>query len=213
MKKLFAAFLCVLALSAFQPGSAAAQSIGFKVGPTWSKIDVDPDEDTDNTMLTSFGGGGFVRFAFSGLALQLEVLAVTKGSKVEDPETDDDLQVRLGYIEVPLTAVFALGNGPYIFAGPAIGFEISCKAELTLAGHSEKAKCDDDAADIFERKKTDFGVVGGAGLQFRMGPGSLLVEGRYTHGLTNLVAGGGDDKVRNRSYAAFAGYAIPLSLP
>src|SRR5688572_18820126 len=83
---------------------AAAQTIGFKIGPTFSKMDAEDSEGSVET-LTNFGGGGFVRFGFAGLALQLEVLALTKGA--EQSFTDEFLgdvttELKLNYIEIPL---------------------------------------------------------------------------------------------------------------
>lgn len=211
MKKFVTAFALALAMGALSIDSAAAQTIGFKVGPTFSNIDEDPDDTTvDESTLTSFGGGGFIRFGFAGLSLQLEALAITKGSKVEDEGGDDDLELQLDYIEVPITAMFSLGNGPYLFVGPSFGFEIDCDISVKFGGSENSFDCDDDSVDSFERKKLDVGVTGGLGFQFPAGPGSLLIEGRYTHGLTNLNDSNTDGKIRNRSYAAFAGYAIPI---
>lgn len=212
MKKFITAFTVALVIGALSFDSATAQTIGFKVGPTFSNIDEDPDDATvDEGRLTSFGGGGFIRFGFAGLSLQLEALAITKGSKVEDETGDDNMELQLDYIEVPVTALFSLGNGPYAFVGPSFGFEIDCDINVEFAGTESSFDCDDDSVEGFNRKKLDVGVTGGLGLQFPLGPGSLLVEGRYTHGLTNLNDEPSDDgKIRNRSFAAFAGYAIPI---
>lgn len=212
MKKFVTAFALALAIGALSFDSATAQTIGFKVGPTFSNIDEDPDDATvDEGTLTSFGGGGFIRFGFAGLSLQLEALAITKGSKVQDETSDDNLELQLDYIEVPITAMFSLGNGPYLFAGPSFGFEIGCDINVEFAGSETSFDCDEDSTESFSRKKLDVGVTGGLGFQFPLGPGSLLVEGRYTHGLTNLNdEPNSEGKIRNRSYAAFAGYAIPI---
>jgi hypothetical protein len=197
MKRIVTVFACALVVGGFQAHRAEAQTIGFKLGSTWSKQDVDPqDEDETTDLLSAFGGGGFVRFGFAGLALQTEVLAVTKGTKSEDL-AGADIEMKLDYIEVPVTALFAVGNGPYVFVGPSFAWDITD---------------DDEAPGLPARKKFDVGVTGGLGVQFPAGPGALLVEGRYTHGFTNLndTATRDDVKVRNRSFAAFAGYAISI---
>jgi hypothetical protein len=210
MKRWLTIVACGLALVT-ATATAHAQTIGFKLGPTWSKMHVDPDDGSENSMLSSLGGGGFVRFGFAGLSLQLEALALTKGSKVEDPNTDDDGKLKLNYVEVPVTAMFSLGSGPYAFIGPAVAFETSCELSAEFGGAEVTVDCDDPGADTLDRKKIDFGVTGGVGLQFAMGPGHILVEGRYTHGLSN-INDSGTEKLRNRSFAAFAGYAIPLKV-
>lgn len=213
MKKIFTVLAFAFAVGAIQTSVVEAQTIGFKVGPTWSKLDVDPmDEDETNDILSSLGGGGFVRFGFAGLTLQAEVLALTKGTKAEDGSTGDDVELHLDYIEVPITAMFSLGNGPYVFAGPAFAFETGCDVKGSFSNVEFEAPCDDQESDVIDRKKLDIGLTGGLGFQFPVGPGSLLIEGRYTHGLTNLNDGSSSDntKVRNRSFAAMAGYAISI---
>lgn len=186
---------------------ASAQTIGFKIGPTFSNIDVEDDDGGTQSNLTSFGGGGFVRFGMAGLALQAELLAVTKGTKFDDLIGDDDLDLKIDYIEIPVTAMFRFG-APYVFAGGAVAFEINCEEDL--GGLDRSCDEDDPNADTFARKGTDFGLVGGAGLEFPVGPGNLLVEGRYTHGLTN-ISDEGTNSIRNRYFAVFAGYSISLA--
>ena len=194
---------------------ATAQTIGFKIGPTFSKLDADESEGAVET-LTSLGGGGFVRFGFAGLALQLELLALTKGAEqtFTDPDLGDvTVELKLNYIEIPLTAMFAFGSGPYVFAGPSVAFEIGCNVDIDIGdGDSFSGDCDDDDADVaVARKSTDFSLVGGAGFEFPAGPGRILIEGRYIYGLTNI----NDDPdvtsdAKHRTWFVGAGYSIPI---
>ena len=196
---------------------ASAQTIGFKVGPTFSKLSFEDDtsnEDEDTESLTSFGGGGFIRLGFAGLALQAEVLAFTKGaqSTFDDGTTEAEAKFKLGYIEFPLPAMLSLGSGPYLFAGPSVAFEIGCEVEFEAEDVNVEGDCDEEDADS-DRNKTDFSLHGGAGFQFPIGPGSLLIEGRYIYGLSNL----NDDETteedisgKNRTWAIMAGFAIPI---
>jgi hypothetical protein len=105
-----------------------------------------------------------------------------------------------------------LGNGPYVFGGGSVAFETGCEFESDVGGVEVSLDCDDDdpEADSFQRKETDFGVLVGAGFQFPLGPGAGLLEGRHTWGLTNLIDDDSDDSIKNRSFAFFAGYAIPI---
>ena len=195
-------------------GPVAAQSsrtIGFKLGATFSTLDVEDVDDDDQNSLTSFGGGGFIRFGLGGIGLEIDVLALTKGSEVSSIE-EGDAEIKLDYIEVPVQAVFSLGSGrfsPYIMAGPSFGFEIGCEVDDETV--DEGIDCED--ADFFDRKSLDIGVTGAAGLQIPMGPGNLLIEGRYTHGLTNIYDNESQtvqNDVKNRSWGIFGGYSIPI---
>jgi hypothetical protein len=210
MKRMTVPVLLVAALGF--AGPAAAQSIGFKIGPTWSKVDIDEADEEAIETLTSFGGGGFIRFGVGGLGLEVDVLAITKGAEVAEP-TEGDVNFKIDYVEVPVQLVFSLGSGrfsPYIMAGPSFGFEIGCEVDDESTAGDDEIDCDD--ADFFDRKSLDIGLAGAAGLQIPLGPGSVLVEGRYTHGLTNIadVEGDGGDEIKNRSYAIFGGYTIPI---
>jgi hypothetical protein len=210
LKTLALSTLVAGALFAQQQSATAQVVLGAKLGATFSNIDQDPDA-FDTNSLTSFGGGAFIRFGIGGLSLQTELLAVTKGTKLGDPNPDEDLKVKLDYIEVPLLLRFGMSSGtgfmPYVMAGPSVGFEIGC--ELDLEDSDLEEDCDTAGVGFFERAKTDFGLTGALGFELPAGPGNILVEGRYTLGLTDLNKEG-DSKSRNRSFGVFAGYAVPL---
>ncbi|MBA2305685.1 MAG: outer membrane beta-barrel protein, partial [Acidobacteria bacterium] len=99
---------------------ASAQTIGFKVGQTFSKFDTDGNNSAQD-YLAKFGGGGFLRFGLAGIGMQAELLALTKGSKT-DGATGVETSTRLDYIEVPVLARFGLGMAPmispYVMVGP-----------------------------------------------------------------------------------------------
>ena len=212
MTKLF----FVLALVGVAVVNAEAQTIGVKLGPTFSKLSVDEEGEDGPETLTSFGGGGFIRFGMGGLNLQAEVLSITKGAStsISDPEFGDaTFDLKLNYVEIPVTAMFSLGSGPYLFAGPSVAFEVSCKIDIDTEDFDiEGGDCDDDSETDSDRKKVDLSVVGGAGFEFPMGPGRLLIEGRYIYGLTNLndSSTADDSSSKNRTWAIFAGFAVPI---
>ena len=207
-------YLTVIALLALAglavPMEAQSQAIGFKLGSTWSKVDVDePDADDGIDYMSAFGGGGFIRFGLAGLGLQVDVLALTKGAEVVDA-ADGDVNFKLDYVDVPVQLVFGLGSSrfaPYVLVGPSFGFEVGCEVDDESTPNDTEIDCDD--ADFFERKSLDIGATGALGLQIPLGPGNVLVEGRYTHGLSN-IADNGDTEIKNRSFGVFAGYSIGL---
>lgn len=181
--------------------SVQAQTIGFKLGAAFPNLDFD-GETTDR--MTTFAGGGHIRFGFAGrLGLQAEILSLTKGARVQD--TPNEVDFRLEYVEIPVLLHVPLTMGtsfaPYVFAGPSIGLEVRCR----VSGGGVTADCEDNA----NRRSTDLGIHAGAGLAFAMGPGALLIEGRYNHGLSNLNEGTGG-AVRTRTPAVMVGYEIPL---
>ena len=206
-KRTTTAVLALIGLLAFG-GNLHAQglTIGFKLGPTFANLEFDDETFEENT-INNFGGGGFLRFGFGGLALQPEVLVFTKGSDVDAGTSD--FQSKIDYLEIPVLLHFGLGTGvisPYLAAGPSFGFEIGCEVEQDPAGTDTDC---DNFASLSDRKSFDLGLTGVAGLQFRLGPGALLVEGRYIHGLSNISEESATE-VKNRAYAIMAGYSISL---
>jgi hypothetical protein len=203
-----AAFAAVALTGASSQVSAQGLTIGFKLGPTFANLEFDDETFEENT-INNFGGGGFIRFGIGGLAIQPELLVFTKGSDVES--TLQDFETKIDYLEIPVLLHFSLGSAvisPYLAAGPSFGFEIGCKVEDDAAG--TESDCDDAGSGFnVNRKSFDFSLTGLAGLGFRMGPGSLFVEGRYVHGLSNINDQSGAE-VKNRAYAVMAGYSISL---
>jgi hypothetical protein len=195
--------------------SALAQSptIGFKMGPTWSKLDFS-DNNEGNNWLSSFGGSGFIRFDFSGFSLQTEIMVVTKGSKLDDPVGDAEIEIE--YIEFPIGLMLPLGQdrfAPYVMIGPSFAFESQCAVKTELF-EERGFNCDEDIDPNFEHKEFDVGIFGSVGVNYRWGPGQFVLEGRYTYGLVNLrqveIAPPEDFSVKNRSIAVFGGYSIAL---
>jgi hypothetical protein len=101
----------------------------------------------------------------------------------------------------------------YLMAGPTFSFLYDCRFDLG-EDDTDDFDCDDEFSPIPEQNAVDVGLTGVLGFEYRLGPGSALLEGRYTHGLTDIA---GDDDLftlfsgKNRTLAIFAGYSIPLS--
>jgi opacity protein-like surface antigen len=212
MRRFSRAILAGAASLACLASAADAQTIGFKLGASMSKFSIDGEtEGFDYT--TGLAGGGFIRFDFGRLGIQPEILTITKGAEVDGGAGVDDSAIKIEYVAIPVLIHFPLTYGssfaPYIFGGPEVAFDIGCEASI---GEGDETDCDDDAFGDgpFERKSTDFGLTGGGGLAFAMGPGALLVEGRYTWGLTNIDDNQDPVEIKNRSILLLAGYSIPL---
>ncbi|HSJ09172.1 MAG TPA: porin family protein [Longimicrobiales bacterium] len=206
MRRTFISFIAGAAFIGFA-GAAEAQTIGFKLGASISKVTTE-QEDEGIDSRTAFSGGGFMRFGMGRIGIQPELMFMGKGYAINDVSGDDDLELKLDYVEIPVLVHLPLSMGttfsPYVFGGPAFAFEINCEA----TNGSVSFDCDEDGTGI-DRKKTDIGLTAGGGLAFAMGPGALLVEGRYTFGMTNINQSGLGE-LKNRSAFIAAGYSIPL---
>lgn len=162
--------------------AAKAQYIGIKGGLNLSNLNIDKVDD-DN-MRVGYHFGAFFNLPISdGFAVQPEVLYSTKGNKSHYNqdfgifgELNTDAEFKLDYIDVPLLAVFRIGDAFEIHAGPYIGFLTSAKVDF-----------DGDVDDEFNFdsdnfKNIDYGLVGGIALNFS----ALQIGARYNYGLQKI---------------------------
>lgn len=188
-----------------------AQTIGFKLGASFSNVDVEP-EDEDTKTLTAFTGGGFINFPLGPLQLQPELMYITKGTKIED--VGGEGKWKLSYVEIPVLLVLPLMQGasfsPYVLGGPAFAFEAACELEFSDGEVSGSIDCDE--GEDLPRKKFDVGGMFGLGFALPAGPGSILIEGRYNFGLIDISDSDVEDEsLKHRSGQVLVGYSIPLT--
>jgi hypothetical protein len=218
MRRIYTPVIAALAAMTFLTAGAQAQTIGFKLGAAFADMSSDAATEISTERITGFSGGGHIRFGLgTRIGLQAELLSVTKGANFTGLLPTESFDYRFEYIEIPITVFVPLTTGsvaPYVFAGPAIGLEIRCRVTPrgTVTGADTERDCSDSGVGSIERRSPDISLVGGAGLGFAMGPGAVLIEGRYTAGLRaineNTAAGAGD--LRHRVITVMAGYEIPL---
>jgi hypothetical protein len=205
MRRLASTTLAFAAPLAIGAAAVHGQTIGFKLGASIANLSIDSPLTPSSS--TGFAGGGFIRFGSGMLGLQPELLSVTKGADVS--LGGSNFETNLEYVEIPVLLHLTLLRGtsfsPYLFGGPTVSLEAGCSAR----DQDGSLDCDALPGELSDRRSTDFGVTGGGGLAFQAGPGAVLVEGRYTIGLTNINQGVGPE-VRNRAPMVMAGYAIPI---
>jgi hypothetical protein len=140
-------------------------------------------------------------------AIQTEVLYTMKGAGASDEGID--ATVKLNYIEIPVLARFeipASGNvKPFLYAGPAISFKMSCTAEAEFRGNKISTDCDDEQ-ESFKVKSVDYSAVIGGGLGFDVRGKMLTIGARYTHGFANI---GDEGNAKNRVISAVATFELP----
>ncbi len=209
--------LTVAAAAPLAGQAAGGLEIGAKVGFTSSTLDVETTDPIEVDRLTGFGGGGYLRIPLGPVALQPELLWLRKGASLSSSAFGDfSADLKLDYVEIPLLLVIPVsqqgGVSPYFFGGPTIAFEAACEVSVEGGGIDLSADCDEgDEVNVGEeRKKTDLGIALGASHRIPAGGGGVLLEGRYTHGFTNLDDSADPDTIKNRSIAVLFGYSFPL---
>lgn len=195
---------------------AAAQEVALKGGAAVSRFAAEGQTQFPER-LVSTAFGAHARFRFGPVALQPEVLVVTKGGS--GSEGDAEEQLRLEYLEVPVLLVVPVRVGafePYAFAGPMAALETRCRWVTEDQGLKTNFGCDPPRDPLFERRLFDWGAVAGAGVAHRLGDGRLMLEARYTLGLRNIYAGSPEfsqqdvQALRNRTWMVVLGYTLTV---
>jgi hypothetical protein len=195
----------VMAVALFGCGSAAmAQGVGggVKGGVIFATLSDDSSQDVDLDTRTGIVAGAFVTWPIrERISFQVEVLYAQKGAAFN--QAGIKATTELDYVEVPLLFVASTapsrsgGTSFQFFGGPSVAFKVSAKGSGSFQGEAVDVDIPDDQIN-----SVDVGVVVGAGVTF----GHVLVEGRYTFGLTNINNATSDPtEVKNRSVAILAG--------
>lgn len=191
------------------PAAASAQSMeaGVKGGVTFATVpQIGQALDFDSSTTDYRAGlavGGFVTYDVNDwFGVQPELLYVQKG--VEVTRTDEAAaptdRVEVDYLEIPVLARFSGGPSDtrvYLFAGPTFGIRL----KATIREERGEVTIERDVGD--ELTRTDVGLTFGGGVQ----AGFLLVEARYTEGLTHINKPGSPliADVHNRTFGFMAG--------
>lgn len=208
--------LLAVALVALPPRPSAAQDlvVGVKGGLNIADIHAeDAGEETETDTRTGLLGGLFAEIRLGEVfALRPEGLFTRKGTSSE--EEGVTVEADLDYLEVPVLLAARIPTGtrvrPRAFAGPAIAFETKCELEGVQGGTAVAFDCEEfEAEDPFDTEDTDLGVVLGAGLEVEGDRLTFLLDGRYTHGLTDLI----DEErvtIENRVWSVSAAVGLKL---
>ena len=186
MKKLFALFL--ITSLALAPIKAQDISFGAKAGVNFATLQPDlPDPESK----TGFHIGGVAEIAISDVfSVQPELLYSAQG--VHD-ESDDNEEVRLNYLTLPIMAKYYIIEGLSIEAGPQIGF-------LLLAEFEDNGETEDLKDDT---KGVDFGLAFGAGYKLPQGINFAI---RYYLGADVNDISTDPDEFKNRVFQISVGY-------
>jgi hypothetical protein len=191
-------FALTVLLATANPSAAQGHPLGVKGG-----VSIATQQTEINGERTSFDSRvGAVAGAFwtlplgSRLDLQVEGLYTMKGARLSFRGIESTFA--LDYIEVPVLVRARFGSGRtryYAAGGPSTAFRVRARMRTPFNGSVEER----DVADQVE--EVDFGIAAGGGVEI----GRLVVDGRYTFGLTDVDTDT-TSKTRNRAIAVTAGF-------
>ena len=136
----------------------------------------------------------------------------------------------LNYLEIPILAKYTFDAGlpfsVYVDGGPNIGFLVSAKTKssgtsqlFVDASGTPLTVMDQPVPPVDftgeQSIKSDvntmnFGLAGGLGIGWGMGPGELSLDCRGSYGLTNIQKGSGNGDNRTGCLVVTMGYAIGI---
>jgi len=201
MHKLFRiSALAALALgaTALTAQAQAKKTFGAVAGVDFANV-TGTDVSDGTSTLTGFMGGLFFGIpAGTSLVIEPEVLYAMKGAKYDN--IDYTGTYNLNYIEIPvlLKYNFKPEGGPYILAGPSVGFSISCNDTGTI--NETSTTYDETCESQGATANTTFGGILGLGFS----KGHLGIEGRYDFDFGDalqLTATGTNLKFKNNVWA------------
>ncbi|MEP6779966.1 MAG: porin family protein [Gemmatimonadaceae bacterium] len=216
----------VAALGALLPAAVFAQTkmarptFGILIGTNIATIS-DADQGIGDLVGGSFDkkkrigldAGVFMKIPLGGmLSLQPEVHYTQNGFSITSSTGDvSSLDLKIDYLQIPVLLRLDAGGAdaavhPILLAGASGSYRLKCSLSGTGGGTSVSTDCNagTDSQDPF--KKSDFSLVGGAGLAFVSMGHSLSLQARYTHGLSSIATNNtATSNPKNRALAVLLG--------
>ena len=182
----------------------AQMRAGVKGGLNVSNLYVDDVDDENARYGFNLGFYGQV-LSSETFAIQPELLFSTKGSKIEygGGLFDQTVKYNLSYLDLPVLAVFKLGDAAEIHVGPYVSYLLD--ANISHDGDLGSGVDDIDREHL---KSFDYGLSGGFGLNF----GALQVGARYNYGLVKLADSDGAELLIGDAKNSVAQIYLALNL-
>lgn len=169
--------IAVLITANFNSANAQMRA-GVKGGLNVSNLYLDDIDDENARYGFNIGVYGQV-FSNETFAIQPELMYSTRGAKAEyGGLIDQTVKFNLNYLDLPVLAVFKLGDAAEIHVGPYASFLLNSNTS-----YSGDLGSGTDEIDRDHLKPFDFGLAGGFGLNF----GPMQVGARYNLGLTEIA--------------------------
>ena len=200
--KILSVFVVLVATSLENNVFAQARA-GIKGGLNVSNLYIDNLDDENARYGFNVGLFGQV-LASETFAIQPELLYSTKGSKAfYEGIVDQTVKYNINYLDLPVLAVFKLGESAEIHVGPYASYLLN--ANISYSGDIING---DDEIDRDHLKSFDYGLVGGFGLNF----GAAQVGARYNYGLAKIADSDAAELVLGDSKNSVAQLYLSLNL-
>jgi hypothetical protein len=140
------------------------------------------------------------------LAFQPELYYSKKGGKLQESIISvlASKSIAIHYLELPLLLKLKFPSqsniNPSLFAGPYLSLKLSDKGEIKVLG----IKLEEELVEI---KGSDFGLVFGGEIDFKVSNAKVILDIRYDLGLVNVAEPilGIENEIKNRSLILMVG--------
>lgn len=180
-------------------------SIGGNAGIALNTVDFDPTIKQNMHLGPSFGLSlkyvsekYFTTYCALYAELNYTQLGWDEDIRDYDGRSLDDTYTRnISYVQLPVFARLAWGKEQrglqfFVQAGPQVGFCISDSEErsgdwvLNEQGNPSRPNNVVAQYELDVERKFDYGIAGGAGLEYNSPIGHFILEGRYYYGLADM---------------------------
>ncbi len=213
--------IALIAISIFTNEILAQQNaIGLRVGATYFTLDNDEIDDAEYTMGLDLAIPFEYRFT-SNFSIQPELHFTQKGVQFEEIEEGQDvtIAVKTNFIELPVLLKAQHGTEKfsyYLFVAPSVGYATNrFLTEKIGDGDREKQEVDFIDEGDAQSQRWEFSAIGGIGGSVKAGIGHVVLDVRYSLGLTDNTKFDGDqpddwEKTTNQGCTLSVGYMIPI---
>ncbi len=207
MKRLTLPLLATSLLVAAAPAQAQQLQLGMRAGVNSASSDTEGSAFTEQPGTeTAYHFGALARVDISNwFSLQTEVRYSRKGFA----EGDGDVALKVNYFEIPVLAVIRLPTtlSPHLYLGPVLSLESRC----TVLFEGEQTDCEEAREAAPRTKGADSGILFGGGIAVDFGPGSVIADLMYNHGLSDISERSDNvDSIKTRTWYFSAGYMLTL---
>lgn len=174
-----------------------------------------PGNDTRLESIIGYHAGLIVRIGGPFFSIQPEILYSQYGARVVS--STNLAQLKSNVLEIPLLAKYTFGHRNtrfFINGGPFIDYALNGKYIVSGQIGSIPINLTQDVRFDKTNDRIAYGLTGGAGVTWRIGPGNLLTEVRFSYSLQSkvppsvLVLGG--TELHARLGMVSMGYTIPV---
>ena len=220
MRKLTTIILTATAMTLPTARHSVAQniSVGLRGGLNRTEATLPLASEVERGPAKGFHAGAFVTLRFSPLVdLQIEALYTEKGLAGTRANRKLSYELEGSYVEIPVLAKIRMPwarSGPvvpYASVGPSVAFEVSCRLRGKDGDTYLNYLCDGPPVHFDQRKKFDYGLMLGAGVEIPMAVGRLTVDLAYDWSIRDLADSPDiPGAVRHGAFMASAGFATAL---